>query len=49
MISARVHLADWHRNMDGKLKTLDDLYQILKHDQNTRVCCGWKSPSGCCS
>jgi len=36
-ISSRFHLADWHRNIDGKLKTLDDLYQILKHDQNTRV------------
>ena len=21
---------------DGKLKTLDDLYQLLKHDQNNR-------------
>ena len=36
-ISSRFHLADWHRTIDGKLKTLDDLYQILKHDQNTRV------------
>ena len=36
-ISARFHLADWHRTIDGKLKTLDDLYQILKHDQNNRV------------
>ena len=36
-ISARFHLADWHRTIEGKLKTLDDLYQILKHDQNTRV------------
>ena len=27
---------DWHRTIDGKLKTLDDLYQILKHDQNNR-------------
>jgi hypothetical protein len=35
-ISSRFHLADWHRTIDGKLKTLDDLYQILKHDQNTR-------------
>jgi hypothetical protein len=32
-ISARFHLADWHRTLDGKLKTLDDLYQLLKHDQ----------------
>lgn len=36
-ISARFHLADWHRNIDGKLKTLDDLYQLLKHDQNNRM------------
>jgi hypothetical protein len=35
-ISQRFHLADWHRTMDGKLKTLDDLYQLLKHDQNNR-------------
>jgi hypothetical protein len=36
-ISSRFHLGDWHRTIDGKLKTLDDLYQILKHDQNNRV------------
>jgi len=36
-ISSRFHLADWHRSIEGKLKTLDDLYQILKHDQNNRV------------
>ena len=36
-ISARFHLGDWHRNIGGKLKTLDDLYQILKQDQNNRV------------
>jgi hypothetical protein len=35
-ISSRFHLSDWHRTIDGKLKTLDDLYQILKHDQNNR-------------
>ena len=33
-ISSRFHLSDWHRTIDGKLKTLDDLYQLLKHDQN---------------
>ncbi len=33
-ISARFHLGDWHRSIDRKLKTLDDLYQLLKHDQN---------------
>lgn len=36
-VSSRFHLAEWHRTIDGKLKTLDDLYQILKHDQNNRV------------
>ncbi len=36
-ISTRFHLGDWHRNIAGKLKTLDELYQILKHDQNNRV------------
>ena len=36
-ISSRFHLSEWHRTIDGKLKTLDDLYQLLKHDQNTRL------------
>jgi len=35
-IASRFHLGDWHRTIDGKLKTLDDLYQLLKHDQNNR-------------
>jgi hypothetical protein len=35
-ISARFHLGDWHRTIDGKLKTLDDLYQLLHHDQSNR-------------
>jgi hypothetical protein len=35
-ISARFHLADWHRTIDGKLKTLDDLYQLLNHDRINR-------------
>ena len=35
-ISARFHLADWHHTVDAKLKTLDELYQLLKHDQNNR-------------
>ena len=34
--ASRFHLADWHRNIDDKLKTLDDLYQLLKHDQTNR-------------
>jgi hypothetical protein len=35
-IAARFHLADWHRSIDEKLKTLDNLYQLLKHDQTNR-------------
>jgi hypothetical protein len=35
-ISARFHLGDWHRSINGKFKTVDDLYQLLKHDQNNR-------------
>ncbi len=35
-IAARFHLADWHHTVDEKLKTLDDLYQLLKHDQDNR-------------
>jgi hypothetical protein len=35
-ISARFHLGDWHHTIDEKLKTLDDLYQLLRHDQNNR-------------
>ena len=37
LLSARFHLGDWHRTVDDKLKTLDELYQLLhKHDQNNR-------------
>ncbi len=35
-IAARFHLGDWHRTINDKLKTLDDLYQLLKYDQNNR-------------
>jgi hypothetical protein len=35
-LSARFHLADWHRTIDGKLQTLDDLYQLLNHDRTNR-------------
>ena len=34
--AARFHLADRHRAVDDKLKTLDDLHQILKSDQGNR-------------
>ena len=39
-LSSRFHLGDWHRSIEGKLKTLDDLYQLLKHDQNNRMMIG---------
>jgi hypothetical protein len=35
-LAARFHLADWHRALDEKLQTLDDLYQLLQHDQTNR-------------
>ena len=35
-LSSRFHLAEWHKSIDEKLKTLDDLYQLLKSDQNSR-------------
>lgn len=35
-VSSRFHLEDWQRVVDDKLKTLDDLYQVLKHDQFNR-------------
>jgi hypothetical protein len=34
--SARFHLADWHRTIDEKLRTLDNLYGLLQHDQINR-------------
>jgi len=36
LMAARFHLTDWHRNVDEKLKTLDNLYQMLQHDQSNR-------------
>jgi hypothetical protein len=35
-ISRRFHLGDWHKTIAGKLQTLDDLYQLLNHDQTNR-------------
>lgn len=32
-LSARFHLADWHHTIDDKLKTLDDLYELLNQDR----------------
>lgn len=34
--AARFHLSDWHRTIDEKIKTLNDLYQLLKGDLNNR-------------
>ena len=36
-IAARFHLGDWHRTIDAKVKTHDELYQPCKADQNNRV------------
>ncbi len=35
-LSARFHLNDWRRNVDEKLRTLDELYQLLEHGRNSR-------------
>jgi tRNA isopentenyl-2-thiomethyl-A-37 hydroxylase MiaE len=36
-LSSRFHLADWHRTIDDKLDTLDELYQLLKSDRTNRL------------
>jgi len=35
-LAARFHLTDWQRTNDEKLKTLDELYQLLQSDRNNR-------------
>jgi hypothetical protein len=35
-LASRFHLGDWHRSVDEKLKTLDDVYHILQQDRNSR-------------
>jgi len=35
-VAARFHLADWHRAVSDKLRTLDELHPILKSDQANR-------------
>jgi hypothetical protein len=35
-LAARFHLAGWHHSIEEKLRTLDDLYGLLKHDQTNR-------------
>ncbi len=36
-LNLRFHLLDWKRTVDEKLKTLDDLYQLLQADRNNRL------------
>jgi hypothetical protein len=35
-VAERFHLPDWHAMIDSKLKTLDELYEMLKQEQNNR-------------
>jgi hypothetical protein len=35
-LASRFHLGDWHKTVDEKLKTLDDVYHILQQDRNNR-------------
>lgn len=36
IIAGRFHLSEWHKNVDEKVRTLDNLYQLLQHDQSNR-------------
>lgn len=36
-ISTRFHLTEWHRTLDEKVRTLDNLYQMLQHDHSNRL------------
>jgi hypothetical protein len=36
MISGRFQIGEWHKTVDEKLRTLDNLYQLLQHDQSNR-------------
>ena len=35
-VATRFHLSDWHRAVSDKLRTLDELHQLLKSDQSNR-------------
>jgi hypothetical protein len=35
-ISGRFHLPQWNKNIESKLQTLDNIYQLLQHDQSNR-------------
>lgn len=36
-LASRFHLADWHYSIDKKLKTLDDIYQLLSMERTNRT------------
>lgn len=36
LLSSRFHLSEWHRAVEDKLKTLDEIYQLLKSQQTNR-------------
>lgn len=36
-MAGRFHLAEWQRSIDAKLRTLDEIYQLLKQDLNNRL------------
>ena len=36
-IATRFHLSDWHRTIDSKLATLDNMYQMLSSDRNNQL------------
>lgn len=36
-VSARFHLGDWSQSIGSKLKTLDNLYEMLNHDRMNRM------------
>lgn len=35
-VASRFHLADWHKAVDNKLKTMGELHQLLKSDHGNR-------------
>ena len=36
VLSERFHLPDWHRSVDAKLTTIDELYQLANQDRHSR-------------
>lgn len=36
-VAARFHLGDWHKTVKEKIGVLDNLYQMLQHDQTNRL------------